>query len=126
MKKSITALVSASIIAGSFIASIQVTSPKTVLATKKKKSISSKTLLSRAKKLKYGMSLTQVKRIMKVKPTETEEDQGFINLTYGKDTVILGFNEHKKLTSAPVGAPQIAKQGEKVSKEKYKRMEKKN
>lgn len=51
MKKSITALVSASIIAGSFIASIQVTSPKTVLATKKKKSISSKTLLSRAKKL---------------------------------------------------------------------------
>lgn len=79
MKKSITVLVSASIIAGSFIASIQVTSPKTVLATKKKKSISSKTLLSRAKKLKYGMSLTQVKRIMKVKPTEMEEDQGFIN-----------------------------------------------
>lgn len=120
MKKSITALVSASIIAGSFIASIQVTSPKTVLATKKKKSISSKTLLSRAKKLKYGMSLTQVKRIMKVKPTEMEEDQGFINLTYGKDTVILGFDEHKKLTAAASGAPQIAKQGEKTVQKKKK------
>ena len=120
MKKSITALVSASIIAGSFIASIQVTSPKTVLATKKKKSISSKTLLSRDKKLKYGMSLTQVKRIMKVKPTEMEEDQGFINLTYGKDIVILGFDEHKKLTAAASGAPQIAKQGEKTVQKKKK------
>lgn len=125
MKKSIIVVISASVIAGNFITFIQPMSTKTVLATKKRKSVSSKTLLSRAKKLKYGMSLTQVKRIMKVKPTETEEDQDFINLIYGKDTIILGFNEHRKLTSAPVGAPQIAKQGEKVLKTKHKRMEKK-
>lgn len=120
MKKSIIVLISASVLAGNFITFIQPMSTKTVLATKKKKSISSKTLLSRAKKLKYGMSLTQVKRIMKVKPTEMEEDQGFINLTYGKDTVILGFDEHKKLTAAASGAPQIAKQGEKTVQKKKK------
>lgn len=81
-------------------------------STKTKKS-SRDTLLSRAKKLKYGMSLTTVKRIMKVKPTEEKNEDGFVNLTYGNDKVILGFDEHNKLTSAPIGAPQIAKQGEK-------------
>ena len=68
---------------------------------KQKKNITSKNdLLVRAKKLKYGMSLTEVKRIMKVKPTEEENDDGFISLTYGKDVVDLQFDEHKRLTAA--------------------------
>lgn len=82
--------------------------------------VSKDTLLLRAKNLKYGMTLAEVKRIMKDKPTEEENDNGFINLTYGKDTVILGFDEHHKLTTAPVGAPQIQKQGEKAVQQKKK------
>lgn len=88
---------------------------------KQKKNITSKNdLLVRAKKLKYGMSLTEVKRIMKVKPTEEENDDGFISLTYGKDVVDLQFDEHKRLTAAATGAPQVTKQGEKAAQQKKK------
>ena len=106
------------------------TKPSLKKTEKKKKANSSKqddkyvvskdTLLLRAKNLKYGMTLAEVKRIMKDKPTEEENDNGFINLTYGKDIVILGFDEHHKLTTAPVGAPQIQKQGEKAVQQKKK------
>lgn len=82
--------------------------------------VSKETLLSRAKKLKYGMSLNEVKSIMRVKPSEEENDRGFINLTYGKDIVDLGFDENKRLTAASTGAPQIQKQGEKAAQQKKK------
>jgi len=82
--------------------------------------VSKETLLSRAKKLKYGMSLNEVKSIMQVKPSEEENDRGFINLTYGKDIVDLGFDENKRLTAASTGAPQIQKQGEKAAQQKKK------
>lgn len=88
--------------------------------SKKSKKPSKKVLLSRAKKLKYGMSLCKAKKIMKDKPTEEENDNGFINLTYGRDIVILGFDENKKLTTASTGAPQIQKQGEKATQQKKK------
>lgn len=106
------------------------TKPSLKKTEKKKKANSSKqddkyvvskeTLLSRAKKLKYGMSLNEVKSIMQVKPSEEENDRGFINLTYGKDIVDLGFDENKRLTAASTGAPQIQKQGEKVAQQKKK------
>ena len=106
------------------------TKPSLKKTEKKKKANSSKqddkyvvskeTLLSRAKKLKYGMSLNEVKSIMQVKPSEEENDRGFINLTYGKDIVDLGFDENKRLTAASTGAPQIQKQGEKAAQQKKK------
>ncbi|OYR97502.1 hypothetical protein [Lactobacillus taiwanensis] len=106
------------------------TKPSLKKTEKKKKANSSKqddkyvvskeTLLSRAKKLKYGMSLNEVKSIMQVKPSEEENDRGFINLTYGKDVVDLGFDENKRLTAASTGAPQIQKQGEKAAQQKKK------
>ncbi|OYS02013.1 hypothetical protein CBF61_04195 [Lactobacillus taiwanensis] len=106
------------------------TKPSLKITEKKKKANSSKqddkyvvskeTLLSRAKKLKYGMSLNEVKSIMQVKPSEEENDRGFINLTYGKDVVDLGFDENKRLTAASTGAPQIQKQGEKAAQQKKK------
>lgn len=119
-KAAITSIV-ATVILGSSFPMTQKYSPQIVEAKqksthhkKKAKTKKSKdTLLSRAKKLKYGMKLTTVKRIMKVKPTEEENEDGFVNLTYGNDKVILGFDEHNKLSNAPVGAPQISKQGEK-------------
>lgn len=106
------------------------TKPSLKKTEKKKKANSSKqddkyvvskdTLLSRAKKLKYGMSLNEVKSIMQVKPSEEENDRGFISLTYGKDIVDLGFDENKRLTAASTGAPQIQKQGEKAVQQKKK------
>lgn len=66
------------------------------------------------------MSLNEVKSIMRVKPSEEENDRGFINLTYGKDIVDLGFDENKRLTAASTGAPQIQKQGEKAAQQKKK------
>lgn len=82
--------------------------------------VSKETLLSRAKKLKYGMSLNEVKSIMRVKPSEEENDRGFINLTYGKDIVDLGFDENKRLTAASTGAPQIQNKVKKPHNRKRK------
>lgn len=123
--KAVITSITATVILGSSFPLIQKYSSQIVEAKqksthhkKKAKTKKSKdTLLSRAKKLKYGMKLTTVKRIMKVKPTEEENEDGFITLTYGNDKVILGFDEHNKLTSAPIGAPQITKQGEKYARQ---------
>lgn len=119
--KAVITSITATVILGSSFPLIQKYSSQIVEAKqksthhkKKAKTKKSKdTLLSRAKKLKYGMKLTTVKRIMKIKPTEEENEDGFTTLTYGNDKVILGFDKHNKLSNAPVGAPQIAKQGEK-------------
>lgn len=94
--------------------------PKSAASNKQNSKLTETTLLSRAKNLKYGMTLAEVKRIMKDKPTEEENDNGFISLTYGKDTVDLGFDENKKLTAASTGAPQIQKQGEKAAQQNKK------
>lgn len=124
--KAIITSITATVILGSSFALTREYSPQIVEAKQKsthhkkktKTKKSKNTLLSRAKKLKYGMKLTTVKRIMKVKPTEEEENEnGFVNLTYGNDKVILGFDKHKKLTSAPIGASQITKQGEKYARQ---------
>lgn len=122
--KAVITSITATVILGSSFPLIQEYSPQIVEAKQKsthhKKKAKTKkfkdTLLSRAKKLKYGMKLTTVKKIMKVKPTEENED-GFVTLTYGNDKVILGFDEHNKLSNAPAGAPQIAKQGEKYARQ---------
>ena len=89
----------------------------------KKKETSKSTLLKRAKSLKYGMSVKEVKKIMKVKPSKEEKDEaGNISLTYGKDVVDLGFEKDSKLIIGLSGAPQITKQGEKAAaKKKEKR-----
>lgn len=123
--KAVITSITATVILGSSFPLIQKYSSQIVEAKqksthhkKKAKTKKSKdTLLSRAKKLKYGMKLTTAKRIMKVKPTEEENEDGFITLTYGNDKVMLGFDEHNKLTSAPIGAPQITKQGEKYARQ---------
>ena len=88
-----------------------------------KKEASRSTLLKRAKSLKYGMSVTEVKKIMKVKPSKEEKDEvGNMTLMYGNYVVYLGFDKNNKLLTAMNGAPQIAKQGEKAStKKKEKR-----
>lgn len=122
--KAVITSITATVILGSSFPLIQKHSSQIVEAKqksthhkKKAKTKKSKdTLLSRAKKLKYGMKLTTVKKIMKVKPTEENED-GFVTLTYGNDKVILGFDEHNELSNAPAGAPQIAKQGEKYARQ---------
>ena len=123
--KAVITSITATVILGSSFPLIQKYSSQIVEAKqksthhkKKAKTKKSKdTLVSRAKKLKYGMKLTTAKRIMKVKPTEEENEDGFITLTYGNDKVMLGFDEHNKLTSAPIGAPQITKQGEKYARQ---------
>ena len=123
--KAVITSITATVILGSSFPLIQKYSSQIVEAKqksthhkKKAKTKKSKdTLLSRAKKLKYGMKLTTAKRIMKVKPTEEENEDGFITLTYGNDKVMLGFDEHNKLTNAPIGAPQITKQGEKYARQ---------
>lgn len=123
--KAVITSITATVILGSSFPLIQEYSPQIVEAKQKsthhkKKAKTKKSkdaLLSRAKKLKYGMKLTTAKRIMKVKPTEEENEDGFITLTYGNDKVMLGFDEHNKLTSAPIGAPQITKQGEKYARQ---------
>lgn len=120
IKTIITSITATVILSGSFpliqeySSQIVEAKQKSTHHNKKTKTKKSKdTLLSRAEKLKYGMKLKTVKRIMKVKPTNEENEDGFVTLTYGNDKVILGFDEHNKLSNAPVGAPQIAKQGEK-------------
>lgn len=88
-----------------------------------KKDDSKSTLLKRAKSLKYGMSVKEVKKIMKVKPSGEEKDEaGNVSLTYGKDIVGLGFEKDSKLIIGTSGAPQITKKGEKAAtKKKEKR-----
>ena len=88
------------------------------------KETSKSTLLKRAKKLKYGMSVKQVKKIMKVKPISEEKDEaGNVSLTYGKDIVGLGFEKDSKLIIGTSGAPQITKQGEKAAAKKKEKRE---
>lgn len=118
-KATITSIV-ATVILGSSFALTQEYSPQIVEAKQKvthHKKKAKDTLLSRAKKLKYGMKLATVKRIMKVKPSEEENEDGFVNLTYGDNKVVLGFDEHKRLTAASEGAPQVTKQGEKYARQ---------
>lgn len=84
-------------------------------------------LLSRAKKLKYGMSLDEVKKIMKDKPSQEEKDEvGNWTLMWGDDVVYLGFDENNKLNQAIEGAPQIAKQGKETAEKSRKNKNKKN
>lgn len=77
------------------------------------KKVSAKELLRRAKKLKYGMSYDEVKKIMKETPTTDNKDEsGYQTLEYDNGKVILGFDENNKLNQGVEGAPQIAKQAQ--------------
>lgn len=79
--------------------------------------VSDSELLKRAKKLKYGMSYDEVKKIMNAKPTTDERDEsGYYTLQYNVSTVILGFDEKNKLNQSIEGAPQIAKQAQAAAK----------
>lgn len=93
--------------------------PKTVAKSSTSKSkasakkVSDKELLRRAKKLKYGMSYDEVKKIMKETPTTDNKDEsGYQTLEYDNGKVILGFDENNKLNQGVEGAPQIAKQAQ--------------
>lgn len=86
-------------------------------SSSKKDDVSDKQLLKRAKKLKYGMSYDEVKKIMATKPTTDERDEsGYYTLQYNVSTVILGFDEKDKLNQGIEGAPQIAKQAQASAK----------
>ncbi|GAA2866444.1 hypothetical protein [Lactobacillus intestinalis] len=86
---------------------------------KKKDSPSKSYLLSRAKKLEFGMSLATVKHVMKVKPTKEEKDEaGYNTLMYGHYVVYLSFDKNNNLLEAMSGAPQIEKQAEEASQKK--------
>lgn len=86
-------------------------------SSSKKDDVSDKQLLKRAKKLKYGMSYDEVKKIMATKPTTDERDEsGYYTLQYNVSTVILGFDEKDKLNQGIEGAPQIAKQAQAAAK----------
>ncbi|MBF0758182.1 hypothetical protein E4T91_05415 [Ligilactobacillus murinus] len=86
-------------------------------SSSKKDDVSDKQLLKRAKKLKYGMSYDEVKKIMATKPTTDERDEsGYYTLQYNVSTVILGFDEKDKLNQGIKGAPQIAKQAQASAK----------
>lgn len=82
-----------------------------------KAEVSDSELLKRAKKLKYGMSYDEVKKVMDAKPTTDERDEsGYYTLQYNVSTVILGFDEEDKLNQGIEGAPQIAKQAQAAAK----------
>ncbi len=86
-------------------------------SSSKKDDVSDKQLLKRAKKLKYGMSYDEVKKIMATKPTTDERDEsGYYTLQYNVSTVILGFDEKDKLNQGIEGAPQISKQAQAAAK----------
>ncbi len=86
-------------------------------SSSKKDDVSDKQLLKRAKKLKYGMSYDEVKKVMDAKPTTDERDEsGYYTLQYNVSTVILGFDEKDKLNQGIEGAPQIAKQAQAAAK----------
>lgn len=86
-------------------------------SSSKKDDVSDKQLLKRAKKLKYGMSYDEVKKVMDAKPTTDERDEsGYYTLQYNVSTVILGFDEKDKLNQGIEGAPQIAKQAQASAK----------
>lgn len=74
-------------------------------------SVSKKTLLKRAKKLKFGMSFKKVKSIMGKPYKEYKDESGYWTLEYNKGAITFGFNENKKLNYANGAAPQIEKQG---------------
>lgn len=90
-----------------------------VRKTKHGNSPSKSYLLSRAKNLKFGMSLSTVKKVMKVKPTKKEKDEaGYNTLMYGHYVVYLSFDKNNKLLEAMNGAPQVEKQAEAASRKK--------
>lgn len=91
------------------------------------KETSKSTLLKRAKKLKYGMTIDKVKKVMKDKPSKEEKDEvGNMTLMWGNDVVYLGFDKNNKLNQAIEGAPQIEKQAKKTAKNKTKNKEENN
>ena len=91
------------------------------------KETSKSTLLKRAKKLKYGMTIDKVKKVMKVKPSKEEKDEvGNMTLMWGNDVVYLSFDKNNKLNQAIEGAPQIEKQAKTAAKNKTKNKEENN
>lgn len=107
MKKKIAVFVTSTLI----FVSVPYYSPISNQIVSVQASVSKKTLLKRAKKLKFGMSFKKVKSIMGKPYKEYKDESGYWTLEYNKGTITFGFNENKKLNYANGAAPQIEKQG---------------
>lgn len=82
-----------------------------------------KKVLANAKKLKYGMTLNQVKKVMGSNYLKEDKDEkGYPTLSYLNDTVLLCFDKKRNLIQSLAGAEQINTQREEavVAKEKAK------
>lgn len=83
-----------------------------------------KKVLANAKKLRYGMTLNQVKRVMGSNYLKEDKDEkGYPTLSYLNDTVLLCFDKKRNLIQSLAGAEQVNTQREKavVAKKKAKK-----